>query len=47
MAKIEKNWISYNNAPLREGEVLVPQLVDDREYAIAIGAKPENLRTAV
>lgn len=35
----------YNNEPLREGEVLVPQLVDDREYAIAIGAKPENLRT--
>lgn len=36
---------SYNNEPLREGEVLVPQLVDDRDYAIAIGAKPENLRT--
>ena len=40
-----KNWISYNGEPLREGEVLVPQLVDDRDYAIAIGAKPENLRT--
>jgi hypothetical protein len=36
---------SYNGEPLREGEVLVPQLVDDRDYAIAIGAKPENLRT--
>lgn len=36
---------SFNGVPLREGEVLVPQLVDDREYAIAIGAKPENLRT--
>lgn len=36
---------SYNDEPLHEGEVLVPQLVDDREYAIAIGAKPENLRT--
>ena len=45
MAKIEKNWIPYNNAPLHEGEVLVPQLVDDREYAIAIGANPDNLRT--
>ena len=43
MAK--ENWIPYNNEALREGEVLVPQLVDDREYAIAIGAKPENLRT--
>ena len=36
---------ALNNEPLREGEVLVPQFVDDREYAIAIGAKPENLRT--
>ena len=36
---------SFNNEPLHEGEVLVPQLVDDRDYAIAIGAKPENLRT--
>ena len=47
--KAQKNhdnpWKSYNNEPLREGEVLVPQLVDDRNYAIAIGAKPENLRT--
>lgn len=34
----------YNNEPLRDGEVLVPQLVDDREYAIALGAKPENFR---
>ena len=46
--KAQKNhdnpWKSYNNEPLREGEVLVPQLVDDRNYAIAIGAKPENLR---
>ena len=39
------NRIPFNGKPLREGEVLVPQLVDDREYAIAIGAKPENLRT--
>ena len=45
MAKAEKNWIPYNNAPLRVGEVLIPQMVDNREYAIAIGAKPENLRT--
>lgn len=36
---------SFNGVPLHDGEVLVPQLVDDREYAIAIGAKPENLRT--
>ena len=35
----------FNNAPLRDGEVLVPQLVNDRDYAIAIGAKPENFRT--
>lgn len=40
-----ENWKPYNNDPLREGEVLVPQLVDDTEYATAIGAKPENLRT--
>ena len=39
------NRIPFNGKPLREGEVLVPQLVDDRKYAIAIGAKPENLRT--
>lgn len=45
MAKIEKNRIPFNNEPLCEGEVLVPQLVDDHDYAIAIGAKPENLRT--
>lgn len=41
----EKNWISYNGEPVAEGETLVPQLVDDRQYAIDIGAKPENLRT--
>lgn len=41
----DKKWQSYNSEPLHEGEVLVPQFVDDREYAIAIGAKPENLRT--
>ena len=35
----------FNGEPLHEGEVLVPQFVDDRDYAIAIGAKPENLRT--
>ena len=40
-----ENWKPYNNEPLREGEVLVPQLVDDTEYATAIGAKLENLRT--
>ena len=47
--KAQKNhdnpWKSYNNEPLREGEVLVPQLVDDRDYAIAIGAKREKLGT--
>lgn len=45
MVNSEKNWTSYNGEPLRNGEVLVPQLVDNRDYAIAIGAKPENLRT--
>lgn len=35
----------YNDAPLHAGEVLVPQLVDDRAYAIAIGANPENFKT--
>ena len=35
----------YNDEPLLEGEVLVPMLVDDRQYAIAIGAKPKNFRT--
>lgn len=42
---IDNNRKPYNNVPLREGEVLVPQLVDDRAYAIAIGADPVNLRT--
>ena len=42
----DKSWKSYNNEPLRDGEILVPQLVS-REYAIARGADPANLRTWV
>lgn len=38
-------WKSYNGEPLREGEVLVPMMVDDLQYAIDLGAKRENLRT--
>ncbi len=40
----DKSWKSYNNEPLRDGEILVPQLVS-HEYAIARGADPANLRT--
>ncbi|MBQ8094420.1 MAG: hypothetical protein IJ242_12735 [Clostridia bacterium] len=36
---------SFNGEPIRAGEVLVPQFVDDKAYAISLGAKPENLRT--
>ena len=35
----------YNDKPLREGEVLVPQMVIDRWYAISIGGNPRNFRT--
>ena len=35
----------YNDKPLREGEVLVPQMVTDRWYAISIGGNPRNFRT--
>ena len=35
----------YNDKPLRDGEVLVPQMVTDRWYAISIGGNPRNFRT--
>ena len=40
----DKSWKSYNNEPLHDGEILVPLLVN-RDYAIARGADPANLRT--
>ena len=35
----------YNDKPLRDGEVLVPQMVTDRWYAISIGGNPKNFKT--
>lgn len=44
MAIKDNNWKSYNDAPLKDGEVLVPQLVS-KEYAMGLKANMSNLRT--
>ena len=43
--KSKDKRVSYNGDPLREGEVLVPMLVDSPEYAESIGAKQTYMRT--
>ena len=44
MAKQGNDWKSYDGRELKDGEVLVPQLVTP-EYARSLGAEMANLRT--
>ena len=43
MAKQGNDWKAYDGRALKDGEVLVPQLVT-QEYARSLGAEMENLR---